>query len=128
MKAKAELISDGLEASSLIDAAVPNRCHLGIKPETSSDVESHEDIKALDRALIQGRRGTIDKRIVAAFTGRYECGAGTNRILHIEHVDNLLCLEQHGGVSGTGCSSAPSSSKQAVPLVSRRRRGTGSSA
>ena len=89
VRVKAELISDGLEASSLVDAVTPAKCQLGIRPETSHDIDGHEDIKALDRALTQGQRGTLDKRIVADFTGQYECDSGRNRILHIERVNGL---------------------------------------
>lgn len=87
---KAEFISDGLEASSLVD---PATCSQGIQPWTSKAVDRHSDIKALDAALAKGYRGTTDKQIVGVFTGRYECssaaGSKASRILRIESIEGL---------------------------------------
>jgi hypothetical protein len=87
---KAEFLSDGLEASSLVD---PSHCSQGIQPWTSQAVDRHSDIKALDAALAKGHRGTIDKQIVGTFTGRYECSSATStkahRVLRIESIEGL---------------------------------------
>ena len=80
--------SDGIERSVLTDPS----CGRGIEPFVPDEVEQHPDIEALDRALDQGMRGTIDKRIVATFTGRFvvrDSDLGLRFVLHIEQVDDL---------------------------------------
>jgi len=36
-----------------------------------NEIENHPDSEALDDALDRGMRGTMDKRIVATFTGKF---------------------------------------------------------
>lgn len=55
---------NSIEWSVLTDPS----CGRGIEPFVPDEVKQHPDIDALDRALDQGMRGTIDKRIVATFT------------------------------------------------------------
>src|SRR5258708_11251615 len=84
----AKFQSDGIEHSVLTD---PD-CGRGIEPFMADEVEHTPDIQALDRALGQGMRGTIDKRIVATFTGRFVLCDSALRlrfVLNIERVDNL---------------------------------------
>ena len=56
-------------------------------------MEHHPDIEAFDRALDQGSRGTIDKRVVATFTGRFVREAKSTShprlVLWIERIDSL---------------------------------------
>jgi hypothetical protein len=81
--------SDGLEHSALVDS----KCSRGIIPFTADGVENHSDIEAFDRALEQGQRGTMDKRIVATFTGRFvrrtSRSSRTLFVLEIERIDDL---------------------------------------
>ena len=80
--------SDGIERSVLIDS----NCGRGIEPFVLDEVEEHSDIKAFDRALGQGMRATIDKHIVATFTGRFvvrDSDLGLRFVLNIEQVDDL---------------------------------------
>ena len=80
--------SDGIERSVLTDPS----CGRGIEPFVPDEVEQHPDIDAFDRALDQGMRGTIDKRIVATFTGRFVVRDSHSRlrfVLNIERVDDL---------------------------------------
>jgi len=47
-------------------------CVRGIIPFVPNEIENHPDIEALDDALDRGMRGTtMDKRIVATFTGKF---------------------------------------------------------
>jgi hypothetical protein len=80
--------SDGIERSVLIDS----NCSRGIEPFVPDEVEQDSDIKAFDRALGQGMRATIDKHIVATFTGRFvvrDSDLGLRFVLNIEQVDDL---------------------------------------
>ncbi len=95
--------SDGIEQSVFRDIR-----RRDIKPFAPDEVERHPDIEALDRALNQGMRGTLDKRIVATFAGRFivrDSDLGLRFVLNIEQVDNLkvaridlnpTCLEGSG--------------------------------
>jgi hypothetical protein len=68
-------------------------CGRGIEPFVSNEVEHHPDIEAFDRALGQGMRPTIDKRIVATFTGRFvfrnSYSSRIRFVLNIERIDDL---------------------------------------
>lgn len=68
-------------------------CGRGIEPFVADEVEHHPNIEALDRALGQGMRGTIDKRIVATFTGRFvvrdSYSSRLRFVLDIERIDDL---------------------------------------
>ncbi len=81
--------SDGNERSVLTDPS----CGRGIEPFVPDEVEQHPDIEALDRALGQGMPGTIDKRTVATFTGRFvlrdSYSSRLRFVLNIERVDDL---------------------------------------
>ena len=81
--------SDGIERSVLTDAS----CGRGIEPFVPDEIERHPDIEALDRALRQGMRGTMDKRIVATFTGRFvlrdSYSSHSRYVLNIERIDDL---------------------------------------
>jgi hypothetical protein len=85
----AKFQSDGIEHSVLTD---PN-CGRGIEPFVPDEVEQHPDIQALDHALDKGMRGTMDKRIVATFTGRFVLrDSDSSRlrfVLNIERIDEL---------------------------------------
>jgi hypothetical protein len=84
----AKFQSDGIEHTVLKD---PN-CSRGIEPLVPDEVEQHPDIQALDRALGQGMRGTMDKHIVATFTGRFvvrDSHSGLRFVLNIERVDDF---------------------------------------
>jgi len=85
----AKFQSDGIERSVLTDS----KCSRGIIPFVPDEVEMHPDIQAFDRALEQGARGTMDKRIVATFTGRFvrktQPPSGFRFILEIERIDDL---------------------------------------
>jgi hypothetical protein len=85
----AKFQSDGIEHSVLTD---PD-CGRGIEPFVPDEVEQHPDIEAFDRALDQGMRGTIDKRIVATFTGRFvlrdSYSSRLGFVLNIERIDDL---------------------------------------
>ena len=59
--------SDGLENSVLFDS----KCKLGIVPYYSDQFVSRPDIQAFDRAINAGQPGTLDKRVVATFMGRF---------------------------------------------------------
>ena len=84
----AKFQSDGIEHSVLTD---PD-CGRGIEPLVPDEVERHPDIEAFDRALDQGMRGTIDKRIVATFTGRFvlrdSYSSRLGFVLNIERIDD----------------------------------------
>jgi hypothetical protein len=81
--------SDGIEWTVLIDPS----CGRGIEPFVPDEVEQHPDIVAFDRALDQGMRGTIDKRVVATFTGRFvlrdSYSSRLRFVLNIERIDDL---------------------------------------
>lgn len=85
----AKFQSDGIEHSVLTD---PD-CGRGIEPFVPDEVEQHPDIEAFDRALDQGMRGTIDKRVVATFTGRFvlrdSYSSRFKFFLNIERIDDL---------------------------------------
>jgi len=85
----AKFQSDGIENSVLTD---PD-CGRGIEPFVPDEVEQHPDIEAFDRSLDQGMRGTIDKRIVATFTGRFvlreSYSSRLGFVLNIERIDDL---------------------------------------
>jgi len=105
VRVRASFITDGLEHSSLEEpkcrladaltdeSSVDPECKYGIVPWVRDEVEHHPDIEALDAALSKGRRGTIDKHIVAMFTGRFvckpTCSAKGGRILEIEQIAEL---------------------------------------
>ena len=104
VRVRASFITDGLEHSSLeepkcrladalTDGSVDPECKYGIVPWVRDEVEHHPDIEALDAALAKGRRGTIDKQIVATFTGRFickpACSSRGGRILEIEQIAEL---------------------------------------
>ena len=59
--------SDGRHGSVLTGP----ECVRGIIPFVPDEIENHPDIEALDDALDRGMRGTMDKRIVATFTGKF---------------------------------------------------------
>jgi hypothetical protein len=82
--------SDGIENSVLTDT----KCGRGILPFVPDEVEHHPDIEAYDRATDTGRLGTMDRRIVAIFTGRFvrkltPSHARFNFILEIERIEDL---------------------------------------
>jgi hypothetical protein len=81
--------SDGIERSALVDS----KCNRGIIPFVPDQVEHHPDIEAFDRALDSGRRGTIDKHVVATFTGLFVVKPSPSShprfILEIERIENL---------------------------------------
>ncbi len=85
----AKFQSDGIEHSVLTD---PD-CGRGIEPFVPDEVEQHPDIEAFDHALDQGMRGTIDKRVVATFTGRFvlrdSYSSRFRFVLNIEQIDDL---------------------------------------
>jgi hypothetical protein len=88
----AKFQSDGIEHTVLTDAG----CGRGIEPSVPDEVEQHSDIQALDRALDKGMRGTMDKRIVATFTGRFVLrDSDSSRlrfVLNIERIDELKVM------------------------------------
>ena len=69
------------------------KCSRGIIPFFPDKVENHPDIQAFDRALGQGVHGTMDKRVVATFTGRFvrrtKSSSGPCFVLEIERIDDL---------------------------------------
>ena len=81
--------SDGIEYGVLIDS----NCGRGIIPFVPDEVEHHPDIEAFDRATDTGRLGTMDRRIVATFTGRFirklNRSSHLRFILEIEQIENL---------------------------------------
>jgi len=84
----AKFESDGIERSVLVSRYCPR----GIVPLVPDEVENHPDIEALDRALDQGMRSTIDKHIDAIFTGRFalrDSDLGLQYVLNIERIDGL---------------------------------------
>jgi hypothetical protein len=85
----ARFVSDGIEHSVLMDPS----CGRGIEPFVPDEIERHPDLEALDRALGQGMRGTIDKRIVATFTGRFVLrdshSSRLRFVLNIGRIDDL---------------------------------------
>jgi hypothetical protein len=85
----ARFVSDGIEHSVLMDPG----CGRGIEPFVPDEIERHPDLEALDRVLGQGMRGTIDKRIVATFTGRFvlrdSYSSRLRFVLNIERIDDL---------------------------------------
>jgi hypothetical protein len=105
VRVRASFITDGLEHSSLEEpkcrladaltdeSSADPECKYGVVPWVRDEVEHHPDIEALDAALAKGRRGTIDKQIVATFTGRFickpACSSRGGRILEIEQVGEL---------------------------------------
>jgi hypothetical protein len=88
----AKFQSDGIEHSVLTDPY----CGRGIEPFVPDEVEQHPDIQALDYALDKGMRGTMDKRIVATFTGRFVLrDSDSSRlrfVLNIERIDELKVM------------------------------------
>lgn len=102
----AKFQSDGIEHSVLTD---PD-CGRGIEPFVPDEVEQHLDIQTLDRALDRGMRGTMDKRIVATFTGRFVLrDSDSSRLrffLNIERIDELkvtpVDLKPHVSRPGVG--------------------------
>jgi hypothetical protein len=111
VRIRARFESDGLERSVLVEPQcailhdtkrrppIDPQCKLGIAPYDADGVEDHPDIKAFDRALDRGGQGTLDKRIVATFTGRFicrpTCSAIGGRILEIDTVSDLDASEIH---------------------------------
>ncbi len=85
-----------IERSVLTDP----KCSRGIIPFFPDKVENHPDIKAFDRALGQGVHGTMGKRVVATFTGRFvrqtksSLGPcfGPCFVLEIERIDDLQVI------------------------------------
>jgi hypothetical protein len=80
---------NSIEWSVLTDPS----CGRGIEPFVSNEVEHHPDIEGFDRALGQGMRPTIDKLIVATFTGRFvfrnSYSSRLRFVLNIERIDDL---------------------------------------
>jgi hypothetical protein len=70
-----------------------SQCGRGVVPFDAQEAESDPGSHALDRALAQGERGTMDKYITAEFTGRFRCVPSCARAkwfkLEIERVENL---------------------------------------
>jgi hypothetical protein len=89
VRLSAKFQSDGIEHSVLTD---PD-CGRGIEPFVPDDVEQHSDIKALYHALDLEMRGTMDKHIVATFTGQFvvrdSYSARLRFVLNIERIDDL---------------------------------------
>lgn len=89
VRISARFQSDGIEHTVLTDPA----CGRGILPFVPDEVERHPDIRALGRALDQGLRSTMDKSIVATFTGRFlfrdSYPSRLRFVLDIERIDDL---------------------------------------
>jgi hypothetical protein len=85
----AKFVSDGIERTVLTDPS----CGRGVEPFVPDEVEQHPDIEAFDRALSQGMRATIDKRIVATLSGRFvlrdSYSSRLRYVLNIERIDDL---------------------------------------
>jgi len=85
----AQFQSDGIENSVFTE----RNCVRGIEPFVPDEGEGHPDIKAFDSALGQGMRATVDKRIVATFTGRFvlrdSYSSRPRFVLNIERIDDL---------------------------------------
>ncbi len=84
----AEVLSDGREGTVLSD----DRCSLGITPWFPEQANARSGIENLKRALNSGHRGTLDKKIVAVFIGRFVWKAGSRppvRALELEGVKAL---------------------------------------
>ncbi|HXX99857.1 MAG TPA: hypothetical protein VEI54_02980 [Candidatus Limnocylindrales bacterium] len=102
----AKFQSDGFEYSVLTDP----ECGRGIEPFVPDEIDQHPDIQAFDHALDAGIRGTIDKHIVATFTGRFVLrNSDSSRlrfVLNIERVDHLkvtlVDMKPHIPQSGSG--------------------------
>lgn len=71
LRIHAAVESDGMHTTLLTD----RQCATGILLYNSDEVEnfpeSHRDVQALERAIEQGRAGTLDKRIEGTFTGLF---------------------------------------------------------
>ena len=104
VRVRAEFMSDGIERSVLIEHECPGA---GILPGEDEHVKGG---KSLDEALATGHPGTLDKSIVATFTGRFHYAAKPEmcmfrskelcrRSLQISEISDLLLtmkqIEKH---------------------------------
>lgn len=71
---------------------VDGRCGRGIVPYVPDEFEHERGNEALDSAVRQGTRSTMDKRIVGIFTGRFalrDSYLGPIFALNIERIERL---------------------------------------
>jgi hypothetical protein len=76
---------------------VDTKCVPGIQLFTSDDVENapekHPDVQAFDRALEQGRAGTLDKSISGTFTGVFFLERAKGRVVRLIKVETITDLK-----------------------------------
>jgi len=94
---RASFASDGLEHSILEERG----CKKGIVPYQPSDDKPRPDLDAFDRAIHTGLAGTLDKDVVAVFTGRFVWKPPSKRILKLEGVTELHVTPRKEEPQGT---------------------------
>jgi hypothetical protein len=85
LRFQASFDSDGLDHSILIHRG----CRLGIVPYSPADGKKRPDFEEFEKAIDTGAPGTLDKTVVAIFTGRFIWKPPSTRILEIEGVSEL---------------------------------------
>lgn len=92
LRIHASVESDGMHTTLLTD----RKCATGILLYNSDEVEkspeSHPDVQSLERAIEEGRAGTLNKRIEATFAGLFlmERAKGkSGRLMKLEAVTDL---------------------------------------
>jgi hypothetical protein len=81
---RASVESDGLENTVLVDS----KCNLGMIPRIPDQFTGRPGVQAFERAFDVVGPGTLDKRMVATFTGKF-VRKGQKRILEVQEVQNL---------------------------------------
>jgi hypothetical protein len=90
IKVRAQVESDGIEHTVLLDAE--RHCSKGVVPWTRTATDGTDPFAPIDDAIYrQGRIGTIDKKIVATFTGTFRSAKDREhpRTLEIESVSDV---------------------------------------
>lgn len=84
----AQIESDGIEHTTLIDESCPER---GVTPYVPENSRANPDMMALQETMFRGRPGTNDKRVTASFKGvfrRYPNRMPSRRLI-LESVTDL---------------------------------------
>jgi hypothetical protein len=97
IRVRAQVESDGIEHTVLLDPE--KRCNKGVIPWTKRTSDGSDPFAPIDDAIYRrGQFGTIDKKIVATFTGTFRSKRNKEHliILEIESVTdvNVSILEE----------------------------------
>jgi len=99
-----------------------NRELLEIPPDGSSTSDNINTSYSGNTTTVTDEAGkyrTTTKDALGRLTQVSEGSAGYITLYSWDSLSNLLCVEQHGGVSGTGCSSSPSNDASSAWHVRR---------